>query len=376
MATLKLIMLRGPREGETLEFLPGSSIKIGRNVRGNTISIKDDGISSKHLSIQFDLDKWVLRDLDSSNGTLLNGIQLSPNTPFNLSDGDSIKIGEITSISVKIECTEDIQLRRNPRRGGDNKAARSVAEMGRRGKVNVEKEEPEELSVVEVTGNRKRVHRRNARVVEGSESADVIESKPKRQVSSRRTRSANSEDSVVVSRSELGIISENSVMDGGEVKIEAKRTRGRRGRRRKNLLQDPMETNTQECLIVEEQINSRKFTTDDAVKSQDAKGVDLMEKEPEQAGNEGKDGNVNDSNVKETSGALKNGCGSGIKENYFEMDLEKMTLGDLFDYWETNLPKQIIEETDKIIEGMREKAAMVSEYMIQQKNEVGKVDGA
>ena len=114
---LKLIMEKGPKEGETLEFRPGSVIRIGRVVRGNTLAIKDAGVSSKHLTIESKPGQWVVTDLDSSNGTILNGSQLQSLTPFNLSDGDVIKLGEFTSIKVKIEVHGgDSRLRRNPKR--------------------------------------------------------------------------------------------------------------------------------------------------------------------------------------------------------------------------------------------------------------------
>ncbi|KAK9713681.1 hypothetical protein RND81_06G044000 [Saponaria officinalis] len=69
VATLKLISEKGPRSGETLEFNSRSTIRLGRVVRGNNLTVKDPGISSKHLSIEFDsnLGKWVITDLDSSN---------------------------------------------------------------------------------------------------------------------------------------------------------------------------------------------------------------------------------------------------------------------------------------------------------------------
>ncbi|KAL7177726.1 hypothetical protein ACSBR2_030986 [Camellia fascicularis] len=124
-STLKLIMEKGPREGETLEYRPGSVIRIGRVVRGNTFAIKDAGISSKHLLIESKSGKWVVTDLDTSNGTVLNGSPLQPLSPSDLGDGDTIKFGEYTSIKVKIEVKgDDNRLRRNPR----NRAAKEEEE--------------------------------------------------------------------------------------------------------------------------------------------------------------------------------------------------------------------------------------------------------
>nr|XP_043618323.1 FHA domain-containing protein At4g14490-like [Erigeron canadensis] len=101
---MKIKIEKGPREGETLEYDPTSVIKIGRVARGNTIAIRDAGISSKHLCIQFDkhLQKWTLIDIGSSNGTVLNGIDLKPNESYSLSDGDCVKIGDLTCMIVKI----------------------------------------------------------------------------------------------------------------------------------------------------------------------------------------------------------------------------------------------------------------------------------
>ncbi|BAT73680.1 hypothetical protein LR48_Vigan01g054400 [Vigna angularis] len=119
---LRLEILQGPRQGETLDFKPGSAVRIGRIVKGNTLPIKDPGISSKHLSILNESGKWMLRDLDSSNGTVLDTSHIPPNTPFALHHDSTIKIGEFTSIHVIFLPSQQQQHalppRRNPTRRG------------------------------------------------------------------------------------------------------------------------------------------------------------------------------------------------------------------------------------------------------------------
>ncbi|KAE8723795.1 putative Cellulose synthase like G2 [Hibiscus syriacus] len=92
---ITLVMVQGPRKGETIMYEPGSTIRIGRVVRGNNLPIKDAGISSKHLTIESGSGKWILRDLGSSNGTTLNSDLLPADTPFDLKDGDTVKLGRL-----------------------------------------------------------------------------------------------------------------------------------------------------------------------------------------------------------------------------------------------------------------------------------------
>lgn len=64
-------------------------ITIGRE-EGNTIQLNDERISRYHLKIQEDQDKVVLTDLDSTNGTKVNGDEMQLRI---LRHGDLISLG-------------------------------------------------------------------------------------------------------------------------------------------------------------------------------------------------------------------------------------------------------------------------------------------
>ncbi|KAB2625551.1 FHA domain-containing protein [Pyrus ussuriensis x Pyrus communis] len=361
-SALKLVMVQGPRKGETLEFIPGSKVRIGRVVRGNNLPIKDSGISSKHLSIESESGKWVLRDLDSSNGTVLNGSNIPPNTPVDLTDGDEIKIGEYTSVEVKIAGYEETRLRRNPRRAAAAAEATAVPvseSRGRRGRVAKEGEEKAEVEranveEIEVAGKRGRGRPPRARVLK-SEAAEEkpAEENLARQVSTRQTRSSRIE--------ELGKIPENSGVDSEGVNVEPKRTHVG-ARRTKNV---PEEVSVCDQLDVKEEEASN--------------GLNLEEERHEEAdrefnvrgesGEKGKYGSGSGEKGEKGSGSGEigvngSGSGSGVNES---CDSEKMTLGEWFDFLERNFPQQIIDETEEAIAEMAEKAKRIQEYIVQEK---------
>ncbi|XP_020256242.1 uncharacterized protein LOC109833106 [Asparagus officinalis] len=121
----------GPKQGETLDRKPGTLIRIGRVVKGNTLAIKESSISQKHLTIEFDAQicRWVVRDLDTSNGTFVNGDRVPSSAAVQLSDGDTVKIGECTSISVKISVIKE-NLGGVKRNSGKRGRSRSTKEDG------------------------------------------------------------------------------------------------------------------------------------------------------------------------------------------------------------------------------------------------------
>ncbi|KAH8495649.1 hypothetical protein Peur_055652 [Populus x canadensis] len=373
---LKLTMVRGPREGETLEFRPGSTVRIGRVVRGNNVPIKDAGISSKHLAIVSEPGKWSLQDLDSSNGTTLNSTTLSPYKSFDLRDGDTIKLGELTSILVQFNVHEETsQLRRNPgRRAKESSKVGSVAaNRSRRGNEeerndaeNLEEENVEKLEVkseVIVPESRGRGRPKSAKALE-KELDSVVPAAAKR-VNLRSTRSRKNEDCVVL---------ENLGVDCDEL---GKKVRGGRGRK-KNLQVVPAENVQCDVVDVKENVdlamnaqeevkevaNEKKVeTVEDVHKEITEKETSFGEKCNDTAkGNDAKDGDVSEAQVS---------ANENLEKGKELPDLEKMTLEEWFNSMEVDLPKQILEVTEEMVEGMRRKAERVREYMIEQKKKQG-----
>ena len=74
----------------TRHSLEGSPITIGRNAENDIALPADMRVSRHHAEIEHRGGEWILRDLRSRNGTLLNGQRISESQ---LRDGDRVKIG-------------------------------------------------------------------------------------------------------------------------------------------------------------------------------------------------------------------------------------------------------------------------------------------
>lgn len=88
MDDLTLRVIDGCDRGRCFENLQ-TPITIGRE-DGNTVQLNDERISRFHLKIQADKDKVVLTDLDSTNGSKVNGQEVQLRI---LRHGDIITVG-------------------------------------------------------------------------------------------------------------------------------------------------------------------------------------------------------------------------------------------------------------------------------------------
>jgi len=87
---MKLHFLNGVRKGESLE-LTLQGVSLGRET-DNDIALLVEGVSRYHSKIENNNNKWILRDLGSTNGTEIN--REAVNVSQVLEEGDIIDIGD------------------------------------------------------------------------------------------------------------------------------------------------------------------------------------------------------------------------------------------------------------------------------------------
>jgi hypothetical protein len=82
------------------EFGMDYKIVEGRNLIGKKascdITVQDGQVTGSHALILCRNDKFIISDEMSTNGTLLNGNDLTPRETYDLKDGDSIRVGNTT----------------------------------------------------------------------------------------------------------------------------------------------------------------------------------------------------------------------------------------------------------------------------------------
>ncbi|NWF70525.1 MAG: FHA domain-containing protein [Chloroflexi bacterium] len=94
----KLIITNGPQEGQSIPLLL-KKITVGRATSNATweIGLQDPSVSRPHARLELVDDTWVLYDLESSNGTFVNGLQVT-DKGRPLRDGDTVAFGATLSL--------------------------------------------------------------------------------------------------------------------------------------------------------------------------------------------------------------------------------------------------------------------------------------
>src|SRR5688572_26243338 len=100
-------------DGQKLQVPIESQVMLGRSDGTQSSSPLLDlipygadklGVSRKHASIRWQGPNLYIYDMDSANGTVLNGTRLQANIGYRLNDGDSLTLGHMaTQIKLNTE---------------------------------------------------------------------------------------------------------------------------------------------------------------------------------------------------------------------------------------------------------------------------------
>src|SRR5258706_9142018 len=99
----RLIAINGTLKGSTFP-LNADQVSIGRE-SASSIPLTHNSVSRRHCLIQRNGSEFVIRDLDSFNGTFVNGVPINEQT---LVHADQIKIGSLSLLFLTDE-SEDHQ---------------------------------------------------------------------------------------------------------------------------------------------------------------------------------------------------------------------------------------------------------------------------
>ncbi len=93
-----LVVRSGPRTGQSFPLQEITS--IGRDSERNEISLDDSAMSRENTRIKLESGKFVIYDLASTNGTLVNGEKILKQV---LANGDDVQIGDTHFAFVEVK---------------------------------------------------------------------------------------------------------------------------------------------------------------------------------------------------------------------------------------------------------------------------------
>ncbi|MBR1861352.1 MAG: FHA domain-containing protein [Lachnospiraceae bacterium] len=83
-------------KGAVLAVLGDSSLVIGKKKGEADIILENSTISRIHARITYEKEEYLLEDLNSTNGTFKNGLRLRPYERRKLTEGDEIRLGNVS----------------------------------------------------------------------------------------------------------------------------------------------------------------------------------------------------------------------------------------------------------------------------------------
>lgn len=86
-------VVAGPRRGDELPVL-SPVVTIGQGPQ-NDIVLDDDSVSRNHARLELELGSWMITDLDSTNGTEVEGVRLAPGVPTPLAYASTVRFGGV-----------------------------------------------------------------------------------------------------------------------------------------------------------------------------------------------------------------------------------------------------------------------------------------
>jgi len=114
---MMLVVVKGSNIGTVFPLLPGAAVIVGRGEESE-VRLPDLKVSRRHCQIEEKNDVYYIRDLFSTNRTMVNGSVIDD--IFKLKQDDIIEIGDTTLLftsqkSIPIKSVEDYDMIRKSR---------------------------------------------------------------------------------------------------------------------------------------------------------------------------------------------------------------------------------------------------------------------
>lgn len=101
-----LTVIQGPDKGKKFVLPPNQPQLVGRS--SEALPISDTTVSRRHAELTPDDGAWYIRDLQSQNGTYVNGVQITERTKLRF--GDQIRTGASLFVFGAAEAGEDLDV--------------------------------------------------------------------------------------------------------------------------------------------------------------------------------------------------------------------------------------------------------------------------